>query len=145
MKFAPYLNFDGKTEEAFNFYKSVFGGEFSTVQKFKEVPGTPPEEAERIMHISLETPSGLTLMGSDTSPSRYPDRKFTLGDELHISLHPDSKEEGQKLYDALSEGGEIEMKYEKQFWGGWYAMFRDKYGIQWMINYQEDPLPGGEE
>ncbi len=142
MKVNPYLNFDGKTEEAFNFYKGIFGGEFSTLQRFKDVPGETidPKEAERVMHVSLEISDGITLMGSDISPARG--HKLTIGNNVYISLHPDSKDEGQRIYDRLSEGGEIEMKYEKMFWGGWFASFKDKYGTQWMINFQEDPLPG---
>lgn len=138
LRINPYLNFDGKTEEAFNFYKSVFGGEFSRVERFGAMPGppgtVPKEEANRIMHIAL--PVGETvLMGSDTSPSRG--HVITQGNNVNLSLHPESLAEAQRLFGALSAGGVMEMPFAKMFWGAWFGSFADKFGIRWMINFEE--------
>lgn len=136
MKVNPYLNFNGNTEEAFNFYKSVFGGEFNAMQKFKDMPAgeqkMPKEEEERIMHISLPIGDGQYLMGTDISEKMG--MKLSLGNNMYISLTPDTVDEGQRLYDKLSEGGKTEMKYSKMFWGDYFASFTDKYGINWMVN-----------
>jgi len=138
MKINPYLNFNGQTEEAFNFYKSIFGGEFSMLQRFKEMPAgeqpTPEEEGERIMHVSL--PIGETvLMGTDTSEASG--MKLNAGNNVYLSLHPDTKEEGERLTKALAEGGKIEMPFEKMFWGAYFGSLVDKFGIQWMVNFDE--------
>jgi PhnB protein len=140
MKVNPYLNFDGKTEEAFNFYKSVFGGEFSALQRFKDVPaeaGTamPASEVERIMHVALPIGDGQFLMGSDISPSRG--HTLTKGNNVYVSLHPTSKEEADRLFAGLSAGGTIELALQKMFWGDYFGSFADKFGIRWMINYHE--------
>lgn len=142
----PYLNFDGNAKEAMDFYKSVFGGEFAVVQKFSDMPPGPgskpsPEEANRIMHIALPIGKDGMLMASDIAPSMG--HKLTIGNNIYISLNPESKEEGERLYKGLSDGAKkIEMEFAKMFWGGWFGSFTDKFGICWMINYQEDPLPG---
>ena len=103
----PYLNFNGNTEEAFNFYKSVFGGEFGMIMRMKDAPGMPVPEGqeEKIMHISLP-------LGSDNCN----DKTFRAGNNYYISIHADSVEEGQKLYEALAEGGKANHPFEKQFW-----------------------------
>ncbi|MDD3788345.1 MAG: VOC family protein [Petrimonas sp.] len=132
-KLNPYLNFDGKTEEAFNFYKSVFGGEFmGEVSRLKDVPGMQiPEEAkERVIHVALPIGNDV-LMGSDIMPGQ----PFTVGNNNYISVFPDSREEADRLFAALSEGGEVEMPMEDQFWGDYYGSLKDKYGVCWMINY----------
>lgn len=137
----PYLNFDGKAEEAFNFYKSVFGGEFSMIQRFNEVPASPDmppipeEEGKRIMHVALPIGNGGMLMASDTMPSMG--HKLTEGNNFYVSLHPDNKEEADQLFKALSEGGAVEMPMMDMFWGAYYGAFKDKFGIQWMINCVE--------
>ena len=131
----PYLNFNGNTEEVFNFYKSVFGGEFATVMRFKD---TPPEhqmsegESNKIMHIALPIGKGSMLMGSDV-PDTYP--KATQGSAYYISLSADSEEEAKKLFDGLSKGGNVVMPLGKAFWGSLFGMFSDKYGVQWMLSY----------
>lgn len=131
-----YLNFDGKTEEAFNFYRSVFGGEFTVVQRINEIPGGnqfPAEEQNRIMHISLPIGETAVLMGSDTLPSMG--HKINVGNNSHISIHPDSEAHAEKLFNGLSAGGTVTQPLEKAFWGSYFGMFVDKYGVQWMVNY----------
>lgn len=129
----PYLNFKGNTEEAFNFYKSVFGGEFTMVMRMKDAQGMPvPEgEEEKIMHIALPLNSGQVLMASDNCN----ESTFKEGSNYSISLHSESQEEGQKLYEALAAGGEAAHPFEKQFWGSWHGNLVDKFGIYWMVNY----------
>ncbi|WP_240432852.1 VOC family protein [Taibaiella koreensis] len=136
----PYLNFDGKTEEAFNFYKSVFGGEFLAVHRMSEAPGTenlPEDERNRIMHISLPVDEHTVLMASDIVPSMG--HTLTEGNGVHISLAPSSREEADKLFHGLSEGGKVEMPIGDTFWGAYFGSFKDRYGIYWMVNYQNQP------
>ena len=130
----PYLNFPGNTEEAFNFYKSVFGGEFSLVMRMKDAQGMPVPQGqeEKIMHIALPLNSGQVLMASDNCNAST----FREGNNYFISIHADSVEEGQKLFNALAEGGKPEHPFEKQFWGAWHGNLSDKYGVNWMVNYE---------
>jgi PhnB protein len=133
----PYLNFAGNTEEAFNFYKSVFGGEFSSLQRFKDTPmaaDMPAEVHEKIIHIGLPIGNGTILMASDALESLG--QNLAQGNNFYISLHPTSKEETTQLFNGLSEGGSIEMPLEDVFWGAYYGLFTDKFGIKWMINYE---------
>ena len=135
----PYLNFNGNTEKAFYFYKSVFGGEFSSLQRFKDVPSSEEpmskNEEDRIIHIALPIGKGNLLMGSDISEVRG--MKLTPGNNVYISLHPDTKKEAERLFNELSDGGKIEMKFQKMFWGAYYGSFADKFGIRWMVNFEE--------
>lgn len=131
----PYLNFPGNAEEAFNFYKSVFGGEFLTVMRMKDVQGMPVPEGqeEKIMHIALPLNSGQVLMASDNCN----EETFKEGNNSYISIHADSVEEGQKLYDALAADGKAEHTFKKEFWGSWHGNLTDKFGIKWMVNFDE--------
>lgn len=135
----PYLNFAGNTEQAFNFYKSVFGGEFITLQRFKDIPPDPnapkmPEkDKHKIMHVALPIGKGNVLMGTDTLESLG--QKLTVGNNMYITIQPDSREEADRLFNDLSAGGEVEMPMQDMFWGAYYGSFRDKFGIQWMINF----------
>lgn len=130
----PYLNFNGKTEEAFNFYKSVFGGEFTNVQKIAETPFAaqmPEAERNRIMHIAL--PIGTTtLMGSDILESQG--HSLSIGNNCHININAETKSQADKLFKGLSAGGKITMPLEKAFWGAYFGMVTDRYGVQWMVN-----------
>ena len=137
-KINPYLNFAGNTEEAFNFYKSVFGGEFAMLQRFKDGPESdklPPGLENMIMHVALPIGKGDLLMGTD-APEQM---GFTIniGNNSYICISPDSKEEADHLYKGLSEGGIIEMELQEMFWGAYYGSFTDKFGIKWMVNYQK--------
>ena len=131
-----YLNFNGNTEEAFNFYKSVFGGEFTTLQRFKDTPHAdkiPASEQEKIMHVALPI-GGNVLMGTDVGETMP---QVTFGTNSSISLSPESEEEAHKLFNGLSAGGKITMPLEKMFWDALFGMFTDKFGIQWMVNYED--------
>lgn len=129
----PYLNFDGNTEEAFNFYKSVFGGEFATFQRFKDVPGQDVEadEQNRIMHVALPLSGNMVLMGSDTSRKHS---TLTTGNQMYISISTDTDANADKIYNGLSAGGKALMPMTKMFWGAYFGMCIDKFGIQWMIS-----------
>jgi PhnB protein len=132
----PYLNFPGNTEEAFNFYKSVFGGEFLALQRFKDTPhsGDVPEvDKDKIMHVSLPIGKGDLLMGTDALESFG--QKLTVGNNMHIAIQPESREEAERLFNGLSAGGIVEMPLQDVFWGAYFGSLRDKFGIHWMINY----------
>ena len=134
IKLNPYLNFDGNCEEAFNFYKTIFGGEFSYFSRMSEMQNEEIPEGDKnlIMHVSLPIGNDI-LMGSDV-PSEMKSQ-FKSGNNNYISLSPNSREEADRLFNELSSGGEIEMPMAEMFWGDYFGSFRDKYGIWWMINY----------
>lgn len=135
----PYLMFNGTCEEAFLFYKSVFGGDFPYIGKYKDAPAEEgevlSEEAlNRIMHVSL--PIGNTiLMGSDSHP-RYGDVGF--GDNFSISINAESRENADKIFNGLSAGGKVEMPMNDTFWGSYFGMFKDKFGINWMVSFDKN-------
>lgn len=136
-KVHPYLNFAGKTEEAFNFYKSVFGGEFTSLVRFKDMPiegvKIPERDQTKIMHVGLPIGQDYVLMASDSLESIG--QKLVQGNNVHISIHPDSKEEANRIFTALSRGGSVEMPIADQMWGDYYGSLKDRFGIQWMVNY----------
>lgn len=132
----PHINFNGNAEEAFTFYKSVFGGEFSKIIRFKDLSGpefqVPENEANKIMHIAL--PIGKnSLMANDVPESMG--RTNENENRSKISITADSKEEADKLFYGLSAGGQIEVPLEESPWGSYFGMFRDKYGIEWMVDF----------
>lgn len=132
----PYLSFNGNCREAFEFYRSVFGGEFATIALFKDIPTEmkrSESEDELIMHISLPLDSGTNLMGCDV-PESYGQAKF--GTSVHLSINTQSKEETEKLFNGLSADGKNIMPLANSFWGAYFGMFTDKFGIQWMISYE---------
>lgn len=137
-----YLTFNGNTEEAFNFYKSVFGGEFTYIGKFKDMPADEncpppsPEEGELIMHVSLPISKETVLMGSDATSFSG---KVVAGTNFSISINAESKAEADKLFAGLSAGGNVTMPMENTFWGAYFGMFTDKFGINWMVNFDEMP------
>ena len=133
----PYLNFLGNTEEVFNFYKSVFGGEFATFVRFKDMPGAgpiPEADANKIMHVALPIGKGNMLMGTDALESMG--HTLTVGDNFSLSITPDSKEEADKIFNGISAGGKIEMPLADAPWGAYFGMANDKYGIKWMVNFE---------
>jgi PhnB protein len=140
---STYLNFPRNTEEAFNFYKSVFGGEFSggSITRFSDIPASEgmPALAETdknlIMHIELPILGGHVLMGTDAPESMG--FKVNSGNNVHIMLEPDTKTETEKLFEALSAGGKITMELQDMFWGAYYGSCTDKFGVQWMFNCTE--------
>ena len=132
----PYLNFPGNAEEAFNFYQSVFGGEFAAVQRFKDTPEADkasPEDANKIMHISLPIGKGNILMATDAIESMG--HKLTTGNNFHLSIAADSEEEADKVFNGLSAGGQVTVPLQKMFWNAYFGMFNDKFGVQWMVNH----------
>lgn len=137
---STYLNFTNNTEEAFHFYKSVFGGEFGRdgFSRFKDIPPAddmpPMPEAEQnlVMHVELPILGGHVLMGTDAPESMG--FKLNFGNNVNINLEPDTKEETKRLFDALSEGGTVTMELQDMFWGAYYGSCTDKYGVQWMFN-----------
>ena len=134
----PYLNFLGNTEEAFNFYKSVFGGEFAMLQRFKDSPESdkvPANEKDMIMHIALPIGKANVLMATDALESMG--HKLTMGDNISLSVSADSKEEADQLFNGLSAGGIIQMPLQDMFWGSYFGMCKDKFGIQWMMSFDK--------
>lgn len=135
-KLNPYLNFMGRTEEAFNFYKSVFGGEFVMLTRFKDTPEKdklPPEDQEKIMHVSLMIGTSV-LMGTDALESAG--HKLTFGNNISLTLSVDSKEEADRLWNALqANGGKSDVPMMDMFWGAYFGMADDAYGVKWMISY----------
>jgi PhnB protein len=135
----PYLNFNGNTEEVFNFYKSVFGGEFAMLMRFGETPGCenmPETEKNGIMHVALPIGSSV-LMGTDVPKSM---EQVTAGTNMSISINVSSREEADRVYNGLSAGGKATMPMDDMFWGDYYGMLTDKFEIQWMISYNEKYL-----
>jgi PhnB protein len=132
----PYLNFPGNTEEAFNFYKSVFGGEFIMLQRFKDTPEADklsPAEQDKIMHVALPIGQGNILMATDALDSMG--QKLVNGTNMSIAIATDSEQEADKLFNGLLNGGKADMPLQKTFWNAYFGMLTDKYGVQWMINY----------
>ena len=139
---STYLNFSNNTEEAFNFYKSVFGTEIGEggIARFGDIPnsdGAPPipeKDKNLVMHIELPILGGHVLMGTDAPESMGFNLNF--GNNVHINLEPDTRTETKKLFDGLSAGGRVDMPLEQMFWGALFGFFTDKFGVQWMVNYE---------
>ena len=136
-----YLTFDGECEEAFKFYQSVFGGEIPHWGRFGEMPpqeGMPPvsdEMKHRIMHVTLPISAETLLMGSDSMTGM---NQITKGNNFSLSLDAKSREEAENLFNKLSEGGNVTMPLADTFWGAYFGMWTDKFGINWLVNY-DDP------
>lgn len=142
IKLNPYLNFLGKTEEAFNFYKSVFGGEFVMLQRFRDVKDLPEKDKmseadlNKIMHVSLPIGEQI-LMATDALESMG--HTLTIGNNISLALGVDSKEEADRLWNALQKnGGKSDMPMQDMFWGDYFGMVDDTYGIKWMISFSKD-------
>jgi PhnB protein len=138
----PHINFNGNAEEAFNFYKSVFGGEFATIVRFKDFSSAEhlvaEKEADKIMHIALPIGKNV-LMGNDV-----PEIMGQVNENENrskISVSAQSREEADKIFSGLSAGGNIEMPIDDSPWGSYFGMFRDKFGIEWMVDF--DPKYNG--
>ncbi len=140
----PYIHFNGNAEEAFMFYKSIFGGEFAMIARFKdmEMAERPiaKNEAEKIMHIALPIGKNSVLMASDTP--EFMGKHNENENRSKISISAESKEEADHLFHSLSAGGQIEMPIADSPWGSYFGMFRDKYGIEWMVDF--DPKYNGQ-
>ena len=132
----PYLAFNGNCLEAFNHYKHVFGGDFVTLQRFKDEPGSkhPPTEAEKIMHVSLPLGDGFALMGSDRPRSM---KDGVIGENVSLSVNVDSKSDADRVFKGLAEGGKVTMPLADTFWGSYFGMVNDRFGVQWMVSFSE--------
>lgn len=140
----PYIHFNGNAEEAFLFYKSVFGGEFSAISRFRDFSfsehSVSGSEANKIMHIALPIGKNSVLMGSDTP--EFMGKHNEDENRSKISISAESKEEADKLFNGLSAGGIVEMPVADSPWGSYFGAFRDKYGIEWMVSF--DPKSKGQ-
>jgi len=140
---STYLNFKRNTEEAFNFYKAVFGGEFfgQGIMRFGDIPpqeGMPPlaeEDKNLVMHVELRILNSHSLMGTDAPESMG--FKLNPGNNIYINLQPDTRKETRRLFDQLSAGGKVTMDLADMFWGDYYGSCVDKFGIHWMFNCSE--------
>jgi PhnB protein len=138
---STYLNFPGRTEEAFQFYRSAFRTDFSgPIHRMAEVPPGPgapslsETEKRLVMHIELPITGGHVLMGTDTLESMGP---LTFGNNLSIMLEPDTRAETERLFRALGEGGKATMPLQDMFWGDYFGTLTDRFGVQWMFNCRE--------
>ncbi|HZH64485.1 MAG TPA: VOC family protein [Flavisolibacter sp.] len=133
-----YLNFSGNTEEVFGFYKSVFGGEYAMVMRYKDAPQEHQmgeSDGEKIMHMALPIGEHTILMGSDW-PEAY--GKPIEGSNISLSISADSREEADNLFNALAEGGQVTMPMENTFWGSYFGMLKDKFGFNWMMSFDSN-------
>ncbi|MFD2921601.1 VOC family protein [Terrimonas rubra] len=136
-----YLTFNGNCKEAFDFYRSVFGGDYPYVGTFGEMPPAegktmPEADKDKIMHISLPISKETILMGSDTGGEWA--AHFNQGNNVSLSVNTESRAEAEKLFNGLSAGGQVTMPLADTFWGAYFGMWTDKFGINWMVNY-DDP------
>lgn len=134
-----YLNFNGNCEEAFLFYKSIFGGAFNYIGRYGEMPESeeykvPEADKNKIMHVSLPIGNSI-LMGSDCGDEWA--STFKQGNNFSISITASSKEEADTLFNALAAGGQVSMPMNQTFWGDYFGMLTDKFGIQWMMSFNE--------
>lgn len=136
-----YLTFNGNCREAFDFYRSVFGGEYPYIGTFGEMPPAEGQEIKeedrnKIMHVTLPISTETLLMGSDTGSEQA--AQLTMGNNFSVSINAESREEAEHLFNGLSAGGQITMPLSDTFWGAYFGMFTDQFGINWMVNY-DDP------
>jgi PhnB protein len=141
VKLQIYLTFEGNTEEAFNFYKSVFRGQFKSVTRFKDMPmpglKLSKQDESKIMNITLPIGATDLLMGSDVPESNR--REIVKGNNVQITIISESKAEADRIFKTLSAGGKIEMAMADQVWGDYYGNFKDKFGVSWIIDYAYKP------
>ena len=132
----PYLTFSGDCLDAFNHYKKVFGGEFEALQKFKDEPGSshPASDANRVLHVSLPLAKGVMLMGSDRATSMGPGNP---GDNVSLSINTTSKKEADDVFTGLADGGKVTMAMANTFWGSYFGMVTDKFGVRWLVSFAE--------
>ena len=139
----PYIHFNGNTEAAFNFYKSVFGGEFARVMRYKDVSQmegcdgmqVAENDLEKIMHIALPVGNDDILMANDVLESMG---KVSKINNFSLSISADSKEDAERIFNGLAEGGKVELPLNDTFWGAYFGIFQDKFGIRWMVSYDQN-------
>ena len=137
MKIHAYLNFDGKAEEALRFYRPILGGKLTEIHRFSSMPQEggfelTTEQKNLVMHVGLELPDGQMLMASDVIEGMG---QLVEGNNISISVHPDSRLEADRIFGALIEGGDVIMPMADQFWGDYFGSLTDRFGINWMVNY----------
>ena len=141
----PYLNFKGNTREAFEFYKSVFGGEFQAVLRFRDFGdngmGVAEQDLDKIAHIALPLGPNALLMGTDVVDGMP--GTFTVGTNTYIALDPDSADEADRLFDGLAAGGQVQMPLQQTEWAEKYGSLVDRFGVQWMVSYAGNVTFGG--
>ena len=140
MKIHTYLNFENTTEEALRFYAKVLGGKLTEVYRFGAMPQQggfelTPEQKNLVMHVGLELPDGQMIMASDMLPGMGPRR--VEGNNFSISVHPDSRQEADRIFKAMAEGGTVTMPLADQFWGDYFGSLTDRFGVNWMVNYSD--------
>lgn len=136
MRLDPYLNFNGNTEEAFLFYQSVFGGKFTTFIRFSEMPGSEKmdeDDRRKLMHVALPIGDNNVLMATDALSSM--NQQLKMGENFSINITLDNEPETRRLFEGLSEGGEVIIPLKKEAWSDLFGLCKDKFGIQWMFNY----------
>jgi PhnB protein len=137
MNVHPYLNFDGHTEQAMRLYARALGGTLGEIHRFGAMPASgfelTDEQKQRVMHVTLELPGGARIMASDTLPGMG--APWAAGNAYSISVHPDSREQADQIFAALSEGGTVTFPLADQFWGDYYGTLVDAFGVSWMINF----------
>jgi PhnB protein len=138
MKIHAYLNFDDKAEAAFRFYEKVLGGTLSEIHRFGSMPQDggfelTDEQKNLVMHVALALPDGQMLMASDMLAGMGPQR--VEGNNISLSVHPDSRQEADRIFNALAQGGAITMPLADQFWGDYFGSLTDQFGVNWMVNY----------
>lgn len=135
----PYLNFQGNAEEAFKFYQAVFGGDFiGGISRFRDSPESgelPKNEQIKVMHIALPFGENNMIMATDALESM--DQKVNPGNNVYLCISADSKKQADNYFNGLSDGGEIEMKMQDMFWGDYFGMLTDKFGIKWMLSFNQ--------
>lgn len=145
MKIHPYLNFGGQAESAMLLYQRVLGGRLTEIHRFGSIPPgagfeLTPEHKELVMHVGLELPDGQLIMASDRIEGMGPEP--VQGNNFSISVHPASREEADRIFNALAEGGSVGMPMADQFWGDYFGDLTDRFGIHWMVNHsEEEPRP----
>ncbi len=140
MKIHPYLSFSNTTEEAFRFYEKALGGKLTEFHRFGSMPqqdgfALTPEQKNRVMHVGLGLPDGQMIMASDMLEGMGPVR--VEGNNISISVHPDSRAEADRVFGALAQGGTVTMPIADQFWGDYFGSLTDRFGINWMVNYSD--------
>lgn len=129
--FTPYLHFNGNCEEAFTFYKSVLGGQYNSLMRYKDIPGDT-SGSSAIVNVALSLAPGVDLMGSDGPPGQW---EGIIGENFSISYNVDSQEEADRVFNGLSEGGTVIMPMADMFWGAYFGMLKDRFSINWMISF----------
>lgn len=137
MKIHAYLSFDGNAEEAVQFYARILGGKLTEIHRFGSMPQgdgfeLTPEQENRVMHVAIQLPDGQMIMASDVLEGMG---SHVEGNNISISVHPDSKPEADGIFNALTEGGTVTMPIADQFWGDYFGSLTDRFGINWMVNY----------